>query len=102
MGENPQAVALQLVYVTIIYGFGSAAIVLYTQTIWPIVVIHSLVDFCSWLQAGTTFNEAAVTFGDVFITVVGSALAIGYGAALIVLANRRATPALAPTGAGLS
>lgn len=88
LGENVQAVALQLVYTTMIYGFGSAALVIYTKTIWPIVVIHALIDFTAWLQAGTTLKTTGVTFGDVFITVVGSALAIGYGVLLLILANR--------------
>ncbi len=88
LGEDVQAVALQLVYTTTIYGFASAALVLYTGTLWPIVVIHFLVDFFSWLQAGTTLKTTGVTFGDIFITVVGSVLAIGYGIVLLVLANR--------------
>jgi hypothetical protein len=77
-----------LIYTTTIYGFASAALVIYTRTIWPIVGIHALIDFVSWLQAGTTLKTTGVTFGDVFITVVGSALAIGYGILLLILANR--------------
>lgn len=88
LGEDIQAVALQLVYTTTIYGFASAALVIYTGTLWPIVVIHFLIDFVSWLQAGTTLKTTGVTFGDIFITVVGSVLAIGYGIVLLVLANR--------------
>ncbi len=88
LGENAQAVALQLVYTTMIYGFGSAALVIYTKTIWPIVVIHALVDFAAWLQAGTSLKTTGVTFGDVFLTVLGSTLAIGYGVLLLILARR--------------
>ncbi len=88
LGEDPQAVALQLVYTTTIYGFASAALVIYTKTIWPIVIIHAAIDFFAWLQAGTTLNTSGVTFGDIFITVVGGTLAIGYGIVLLILANR--------------
>jgi membrane protease YdiL (CAAX protease family) len=100
LGENIQAVALQLVYTTTIYGFASAAIVIYTGTLWPIVVIHSLIDFVSWLQAGTTLKTTGVTLGDIFITAVGSVLAIGYGIVLLVLANRvkRGQPEVQSTG----
>ena len=78
----------QLVYPTTIYGFASAALVIYTRTIWPIVGIHALIDLASWLQAGTTLKTTGVTFGDVFITVVGGVLAIGYGVLLLILAKR--------------
>jgi membrane protease YdiL (CAAX protease family) len=88
LGEDVQSVALQLVFTTTIYGFASAALFIYTGTIWPIVVIHFLVDFFSWLQAGTSLATTGVTFGDIFITVVGGVLAIGYGTILLVLANR--------------
>ncbi len=88
IGENPQGVALQLVYTTTIYGFASAALVIYTKTIWPIVGIHALVDFDAWLRAGTSLNTTGVTFGDIFITVVGGTLAIGYGVVLLILADR--------------
>ena len=88
LGENIQAVALQLVYTTTIYGFASAALVIYTGTLWPIVIIHFLIDFVSWLQAGTTLKTTEVTFGDIFITVVGGVLAIGYGIVLLILAKR--------------
>jgi membrane protein implicated in regulation of membrane protease activity len=55
------------------------------------VLIHFWVDFSSWLQAGSSALTAEVTFGDIFITVVGSALAIGYGSLLLFLAHRRQT-----------
>ncbi len=88
LGYNPQAVALQLVYATAIYGLASAALVIYTGSIWPILVIHALIDFSGWLFTGTTLATQGVTWPDVFSTLFWSVVAIGYGVLLLVLARR--------------
>jgi uncharacterized protein len=88
-GENWQYVLLQITYATMIYGFASAALVIYTKTIIPLVVIHFLIDFGSFWQANGTTHTTGITAGDIFVTVVGSAMALIYGVILLVLASRR-------------
>jgi uncharacterized protein len=88
LGENPEAVLLQIIYATTIYGFGSAALVIYTGTLLPLIAIHFWIDFSGWLATGSSLQTSGVTFGDVFITVVGSILAIGYGTLLLILAQQ--------------
>lgn len=89
LGYNAQATGLQIVYAATFYGFASAALVIYTGTIWPIVLIHGLTDFVAWLQSGATLATTGVTTADVVSTAVISVLGIGYGVLLLVLSKRR-------------
>ncbi len=47
-GANPLDTLLQLGY-TLAIGFGFAAVALRTRVIWPLVLIHGLIDFASFL-----------------------------------------------------
>lgn len=88
LGYNAAGVGLQIVYAASFYGLASAALVIYTGTIWPIVLIHALTDFVAWMQSGSTLATAGVTSSDVVSTAVVSVLGVAYGALLLALSKR--------------
>jgi|GEM_PF-7000789 hypothetical protein len=53
------------------------------------MVIHCLLDLMSWFQAGSSLSTGNVTFGDIFLALVGSLIGIGYGVVLLILDGRR-------------
>lgn len=56
-GSSPADLLVQLGY-TIAFGFGWAAVSLRTRSIWPLVIIHALIDFGAFV-AGEAFNGPA-------------------------------------------
>ncbi|TFC86407.1 CPBP family intramembrane metalloprotease [Cryobacterium sp. TmT2-59] len=52
-GADPLATMLQMVYAMAL-GFGFAAVTLRTGVIWPLIVIHALIDFAGFVTAEAT------------------------------------------------
>ncbi len=70
-------------------GFAFAAVVLRTGVVWPLVVIHALVDVVAFAAADAT-TATDVTGGDVLVSAVYAAMFTVYG--ILVLRGLRASP----------
>ena len=77
-------------------GFSFAAVALRTGTIWPLVVIHALVDVVGFVTADGA-AVTTVTGTDLVVAVVYAVLFVGYGA-LALRAVPRPPPARPGTG----
>jgi membrane protease YdiL (CAAX protease family) len=89
-GRSLADVGAQAFYTTAL-GFAFAALVWKTGVIWPLVVVHALIDFASFLQ-----KPSAATAHASWVIVVGIAIVyLSYGLVLLRgSSNRRsATPA---------
>ena len=76
-GADLAATSLQVVYASAM-GFGFAAVTLRTGVIWPLVVIHALIDFAGFLTTGeTVMVDVSVT--DVVVLGVYILMFLGYG-----------------------
>lgn len=75
-------------------GFTFAAVALRTGTIWPLVVIHALVDLVGFVTTGGA-TTAGVTGRDIVVATVYAAMFGVYG----VLVLRGVRPALGRTAA---
>ncbi|WP_380166290.1 CPBP family intramembrane glutamic endopeptidase [Jannaschia sp. R86511] len=71
---------LQVVYATAV-GFGYAAVTLRTGVLWPVVVIHVLVDLAAFATTGTERTD--VTGVDVAVTAVYAVGFVGYGVVVL-------------------
>lgn len=76
-GAGLGATLLQVGYAASM-GFAFAAVALRTGVIWPLVVIHALVDVVAFASAGTT-TASGVTAGDVLVSAVYAAMFTVYG-----------------------
>jgi hypothetical protein len=88
VGADPAAAALQWVY-TWLFGFAAVAALTYARNLWPLVIIHSLVNFGSYLMSGDYFNTARPTVGDAIGVVILMAVPAAAGWWLLRRASRR-------------
>jgi membrane protease YdiL (CAAX protease family) len=84
-GSVPLDVILQIGY-TFAIGFCWAAIALRTRVLWPLVVIHALIDFASFL-ANDGFNKAGTATFDLVEAAVYTLAFAAYG--IYLLRNNR-------------
>ena len=76
-GASLAATTLQVVYAAAM-GFAFAAVALRTGVIWPLIVIHALIDFTGFVTLGqTVMTEVSPT--DVAVLGAYSLLFVGYG-----------------------
>ena len=76
-GSNPLDTLLQLGY-TLAIGFGFAAVTLRTRVLWPLVIIHALIDFASFLANGG-MGSRSVTTVDMVISAIWIVAFTTYG-----------------------
>jgi membrane protease YdiL (CAAX protease family) len=104
VGADPAASALQWVS-TWLFGFAAVAALTYARNLWPLVIIHSLVNFGSYLITGDYFNTARPTAADAVVVVILMAVPAAVGWWLLRRASRLADsrswlPNVTPTEAG--
>ena len=87
-GANPLDTLLQLGY-TLAIGFGFAAVGLRTRVIWPLVIIHGLIDFASFLVSNGTGTRSVTTM-DMAITAFYIVAFTCYG--VFMMQTRRQRP----------
>ncbi len=87
-GAGLDATLLKVGYATTM-GFAFAAVALRTGVIWPLVVIHALVNVVAFATADAT-TATAVTGSDVLVSAVYAAMFTVYG--ILVLRGLRASP----------
>ena len=68
---------LQVFYATAM-GFGFAAVTLRTGSLWPLIVVHALIDFAGFVTSGGT-AQADLTAMDVGVYLVYIVTFTGYG-----------------------
>ena len=68
-GSNPISTLLQIGYALAI-GFAFAAVTLRTGVIWPLVIIHALIDFAAFIAAGKTDSSATVSTSSIMMSVI--------------------------------
>ena len=90
-GANPLATLLQVGYALAI-GFGFAAVTLRTGTIWPLVLIHALIDFASFRVTNGVSSGSATTM-DMAITALYIVAFTGYGIVMLRAERRPLTRA---------
>ena len=71
-GSDPAYILLQIGY-AMAFGFGWACVTLRTRVIWPLVIIHALIDFTSFMAVDLTgepvFDAYVLGISAVFIVV---------------------------------
>lgn len=87
-GGNPGAVLAQMVFALAI-GFSYAAILVYTGTIWPLVLIHFLTDFSGFLVLGQLLPGGAGS-EDLVVELVYVLIFLLYGALLLTKSRHSA------------
>ena len=87
-GTDLDATLVKVGYATAM-GFAFAAVALRTGVIWPLVVIHALVDVVAFAAANPT-TATDITGGDVLVSAVYAAMFTVYG--IVVLRGLRASP----------
>lgn len=85
--SSPAYALLQVGYATAI-GFGYAALVIRTGTIWPLMVAHALTNFIGFLAAGGAGSTGPVEMREMIFAAVYMVLFSGYG--YILLRSHRA------------
>lgn len=78
IGADPVASALQWLH-TWLFGFAAVAALTYARNLWPLVIVHGLVNFGSYLVTGDYFNTTRPTIVEAVIVVVLMALPAGFG-----------------------
>ena len=68
-GSNPVSTLLQIGYALAI-GFAFAAVTLRTGVIWPLVIIHALIDFAGFIAAGKTDASTTVSTSSIMMSVI--------------------------------
>jgi CAAX protease family protein len=81
-GADTLATALQVV-VAAQYGFTATAILRYTGSIWPLILIHGLQDFMAFATAGSIANTARPAVSEVALVIAIMVPIAGYGAWLL-------------------
>jgi membrane protease YdiL (CAAX protease family) len=85
-GANPLYTLLQVGY-TLAIGFGFAAVALRTRVLWPLVIIHALIDFASFLASHGVIS-AGVTSLDLVISAIFTVAFIAYGLSMLAGSRR--------------
>jgi membrane protease YdiL (CAAX protease family) len=78
VGADPAAVAAQWAY-TWLFGFAAIAPLARTRNIWPLVVIHFVLNYSSFLQSGDMFNRTTPTLAGLIVPIILTALPAAYG-----------------------
>ena len=85
-GSHPITVGAQ-VLMTVGVGIGFGAVVLATGTIWPVIVVHFLMDLANAVQAAAPTEDTGVATPELLangaVNVALGALAAGYGLWLV-------------------
>lgn len=89
LGQNLGATGLQLVR-TFLLGFAFVAPLAYTRNIWPLVILHALLNFSSFLASGNLalISTESPEISQVLAEVVVFGLLAGYGFWLLRRAGR--------------
>ena len=90
--SSPAIALLQVGYAAAI-GFGYAALVIRTGTIWPLILAHFLTNFAGFIAAGGTGSTGPVTVREVVIAAVYIVLFSTYGIYLLRSHRINAVPA---------
>jgi uncharacterized protein len=80
--SSPAYALLQVGY-AIAIGFGYAALVIRTGTIWPLILAHSLTNFTSFIAAGGAGEPGPVTINEMVLAAVYIVLFSAYGVYLL-------------------
>ncbi|HLO13872.1 MAG TPA: CPBP family intramembrane glutamic endopeptidase [Anaerolineales bacterium] len=90
LGQDLGATALQLVRAFLV-GMAFVAPLAYTRNIWPLVILHALINFTSFLGSGniTLISTESPEIDQVLAEVIVSGLLSGYGIWLLHRAERR-------------
>jgi membrane protease YdiL (CAAX protease family) len=67
-GADPVATVLQVI-VAVLYGFTATAILLYTGSIWPLILVHGIQDFLAFATTGSIADTARPTAGEVAVVI---------------------------------
>jgi membrane protease YdiL (CAAX protease family) len=84
--SSPAYAALQVAYATAI-GFGYAALVIFTGTLWPLVMAHALTNFAGFIAAGGAGGNGPVATGEMVLATVYIVLFSVYGWYVLRLAR---------------
>lgn len=86
-GADLGATLLQTAYATAM-GFGFAAVTLRTGVLWPLIVIHALIDFAGFVTSGRTV-ATSVTSMDTAICALYTPGFTAYGISMMRTATQR-------------
>ncbi|MCB2176730.1 MAG: CPBP family intramembrane metalloprotease [Actinomycetales bacterium] len=85
--DSPPITVGAQVLMTVGVGIGFGAVVLATGTIWPVIVVHFLMDLANAVQAAAPTEDTRVATADLLangaVNVALGALAAGYGLWLV-------------------
>jgi uncharacterized protein len=81
-GSDPVATALQVI-VAALYGFTATAILLFTGSIWPLILVHGIQDFLAFATTGSIANTATPTAGEVAVVIAIMVPIAAYGVWLL-------------------
>ncbi|MFJ6003816.1 lysostaphin resistance A-like protein [Arthrobacter sp. NPDC092385] len=84
---DPAATLLQVVYATAM-GFGFAAVTLRTGVLWPLIVVHTVIDFTGFATSERTVRTD-VTPTDIVIGVLYTVVFVAYGILMMRSVTRR-------------
>lgn len=78
-GASPSTTIVQMIYSTLL-GIGFAGVRLYTGTIWPALMAHSLIDFVDIASRGFVLaSPQSITLAGVIVPIVITSLYAFYG-----------------------
>ncbi len=81
-GADPLATAMQVVF-AILWGIACAGPLLYSGSIWPLVLIHTIQDFLAFWSVGSFTNTSTPAVGEVMVAIVLMLPFAAYGLWLI-------------------
>jgi membrane protease YdiL (CAAX protease family) len=81
-GADPLATALQII-VAALYGFTATAILVYTGSIWPLILIHGFQDFMAFATTGSIANTGKPMASEVGVVIAIMVPIAAYGAWLL-------------------
>ena len=98
-GASPTATIVQMIYSTLL-GIGFAGVRLYTGTIWPAILAHTLIDFIDIASRGFVLTTPqSVTLAGAIVPIIITGLYAGYGWWLIrhtPISNSTILPGIPP------
>jgi membrane protease YdiL (CAAX protease family) len=97
VGADPAASALQWVS-TWLFGFAAVAALSCARNLWPLVIIHGLVNFGNYLITGDYFKTSRPTIAEAVVVVILMAVPAAAGWWLLRRAARLADRALSLPG----
>lgn len=97
VGADPAASALQWI-ATWLFGFAAVAALTYAGNLWPLVLIHALVNFGNYLVTGDYFNTSRPTVSEAVAVIALMAVPAAFGWWLLRRASRLADRKAVPPG----